>query len=175
MMMSNSPQEPIFTPEKIEALYFDTARQGETELLAEFIRAGMDINHQNHEGHTALILACYHNQLEAVKLLLEKGADPNIVDNKGATALTGVAFKGYIPIAQLLIKAGANVDAENNLRRTALMFAILFGRNDMAKFLIESGANPHHTDGEGVTPIQLAERQGDEELVTLLKTKINII
>ncbi|MDI2112846.1 ankyrin repeat domain-containing protein [Commensalibacter nepenthis] len=169
--MSDSTPKPTFTPEEIEALYFNVARQGDTELLAEFIRAGMDINHQNQEGHTALILACYHNHLEAVELLLEKGADPNIVDNKGATALTGVAFKGYIPIAKLLVNAGAKIDSENNLKRTALMFAILFGRNDMAQFLIESGANPHHTDGEGVTPIQLAERQGDAELINLLKSQ----
>ncbi|MFT8768774.1 MAG: ankyrin repeat domain-containing protein [Gluconobacter cerinus] len=149
-----------FTPEQITALFIDAAREGDTDLLTQFLDAGMVIDTPDSRGYTALIVSTYNGHLEAARLLLARGANTESVDLKGATALSGVAFKGMTDIAQVLIDNGAQVDHANFSGRTPLMFAIMFGRTDMARLLLSAGANPDHRDGDGVSARDLAERQG---------------
>lgn len=148
-----------FTPEQITALFVDAARRGDTDLLTQFLDAGMPANCADERGYTPLIVATYNEQLETTKLLLERGANPNDQDQKGATALSGVAFKGFLEIAQLLIENGAEIDRANHAGRTPLMFAIMFGREAMARFLLKNGADPDLKDAEGETARNLAEKQ----------------
>ncbi len=156
---------PGFTQEQIEALYFNAAREGQEDLLVQFLDAGADPNHVDERGYTPLILASYNGHLPATALLLARGASANQPDGKGSTALSGVAFKGEIEIARLLIEAGAAVDQPNNVGRTPLMFAVMFGRDAMANFLLDHGADPFVRDGEGNSARSLAERQGNTALM----------
>jgi uncharacterized protein len=48
------------------------------ETAARLITRGANVNYQNNEGKTALILAVIEDHIEAIKFLLEKGADPHI-------------------------------------------------------------------------------------------------
>lgn len=52
------------TPEQIKlqlrAYFFDAAREGRQDMLAEFIRSHYDLNTRDEKGYTALILAAYH-------------------------------------------------------------------------------------------------------------------
>ncbi len=159
------PPPPVFTHEQIEALYFAAVRQGQDDLLAQFLDAGADPNRPDGSGYTPLILASYNGHAAATDLLLRRGADPNLPDAKGNTALCGVAFKGDIPLARRLLEAGADIDAPNHVGRTPLMFAVMFGREAMAAFLLERGADPHHRDGEGASATVLAERQHNRTLL----------
>lgn len=155
---------PGFTHEQIEALYFNAAREGQDDLLEQFLDAGADPNRIDGRGYTPLILASYNGHEAATDLLLRRGADPNLADGKGSTALSGVAFKGDLSIATRLIAAGALIDKPNHVGRTPLMFAVMFGREAMAAFLLEHGADPNHCDGEGASATILAERQGNRTL-----------
>ena len=59
---------------------------------------------------TALMMAAFQIQcdnLDFVKLLLDKGADPNIRDKNGETALSAAAESGCTPIVELLKAHGA--------------------------------------------------------------------
>lgn len=70
---------------------FEAARSGNLTQLENLLGdPEVDVNAQNQKGYTALILASYNNQPEAVKFLLEKGADVNKPDSGGNTALMGV-------------------------------------------------------------------------------------
>ncbi|ATJ92263.1 ankyrin [Acetobacter senegalensis] len=158
-----------FTQQQIEALFINAAREGDAELLASFLEAGMDPNLRAEKGYTPLILAAYNGNIDAVSALLKGGAKPDLQDEKGATALAGVAFKGNLPIARLLLEAGAGVDVPNSVGRTPLMFAVMFGRDDMAKLLLKAGACPTRRDGEGLNAQDLARRQGNTVLAGLMK------
>ncbi|KKX52175.1 hypothetical protein L950_0201355 [Sphingobacterium sp. IITKGP-BTPF85] len=79
------------------------ARVGNIEVLEELIRQKADLNSRDDKGYSPLIIACYNNQYQAAKLLLNSGAHVNAQDNGGNTALMGAAFKGYKDIAELLI------------------------------------------------------------------------
>jgi ankyrin repeat protein len=57
-----------------------------SEIIETLISAGIDLNHQDFDGCTAMHLAVEKNQLDLVKLLLEKGAIASIVDCEGKPA-----------------------------------------------------------------------------------------
>ena len=160
---------PGFTHEQVEALYFDAAREGQDDLLEQFLDAGADPNRPDRRGYTPLILSSYNGHRAATALLLRRGAVPDLADDKGSTALCGVAFKGDLAIARLLLDAGAVIDRSNHVGRTPLMFAVMFGREAMAHLLLEWGADPLKRDGEGTTALFLAERHGSNGLTRRMR------
>ncbi|MGB4398466.1 MAG: ankyrin repeat domain-containing protein, partial [Daejeonella sp.] len=80
------------TPEVI----IHAARQGRADVLEEIIKTGASLDVRDDKGYTPLIIACYNNQYNAAKFLLDHGAEINDYDHGGNTALMGAAFKGYM-------------------------------------------------------------------------------
>ena len=101
----------------------------------------VDVNAQDEEGKTALILASDRGYTEIVKLLLEAGANVNLQDSHGNTALMWASSKGHIEVVRLLLESGAKVDLQNKDGATALMWASGDGKKEIAKILLENGAN----------------------------------
>ncbi|MFT9419057.1 ankyrin repeat domain-containing protein [Acetobacter sp.] len=163
-----------FTREQVDALFINAAREGDADLLARFLEAGMDPNLRMEKGYTPLILAAYNGHGDAVRVLLDRGADPNLKDEKGSTALSGVAFKGDVALVNMLLAAGAEVDAVNAVGRTPLMFAVMFGRDDVARVLLGARANVLLRDGEGLNALDLAQRQGNGALLQDLKKAVGV-
>ncbi|RZJ41800.1 MAG: ankyrin repeat domain-containing protein, partial [Chryseobacterium sp.] len=64
----------------INLLIIPAARKGEIEVLNELIHRNADLNFQDEKGYTPLIIACYNNQPEAAKLLIEHGANIDAAD-----------------------------------------------------------------------------------------------
>ena len=60
--------------------------KGEIDLVKKFIEYGADIN-ETTNGLTPLMYAARYNQVEIIKLLLEKGANLKVKDERGFTAL----------------------------------------------------------------------------------------
>ncbi|MGC1302255.1 MAG: ankyrin repeat domain-containing protein [Caulobacteraceae bacterium] len=154
-------------PAHYQELYFDAAREGRVDLLQGMVKDSMPIDAHNGQGYTALILAAYDGQLEAVNFLIGKGADPCAVDPKGNSALMGVAFKGEIAVAQALVPR-CDVNATNHVGQTAVMMASLFGHKDMVRLLSEHGAKLGLKDASGNTAQGLAHQQGNAEMEALL-------
>lgn len=80
------------------------------ELLNLLLKNGADINEQNKQGDTALLLAIPANFYpyfsdkiyKTVKMLLENGADPNIRNNQGLNALEKAKLYTNRKIANLI-------------------------------------------------------------------------
>ncbi len=162
-----------FSNAEIETLFLSAARDGQTDLVSEFLNAGINPDTRNDKGYTALILAAYNGHAETVRALLAGGANPNLQDAKGATALAGVAFKGDLPCARVLVEHGAAIDVPNFVGRTPLTFAVMFNRDPMVTFLLEHGANPDLRDGEGISARILATRQGNAALVSAIRPHVD--
>lgn len=143
---TSSPKE---IKSKLNQYYFDAARQGNTEMLQEFIQAGYNLNIQDEKGYTALILAAYHGHPEAVNQLLKAGANACVQDKTGNTALMGAIFKGELRIARTLMKAGCSPDQTNGSGQTASMYAALFQRKEILDALVKQGANTELKDKRG--------------------------
>ncbi|OAX89270.1 hypothetical protein A7D16_07340 [Xanthomonas nasturtii] len=150
---------PEQVKQQLREYFFDAAREGRQDMLAEFIRSHYDLNTRDEKGYTALILAAYHGQRPAVEQLLGAGADPCAQDKRGNTALMGAIFKGELGIAKRLMQADCAPDQRNNAGQTAAMYAALFQRTDVLKDLAAKGADLSLKDGQGndVTKLQRGE------------------
>ena len=136
---------------ELQLLALDYARTGETGLLADMIRHGLSMNLADAKGNTLLMLACYHQNLETARMLLEHQAEVDRRNHRGQTPLGGAAFKGYDDIVALLLAYGAEIDADNGAGMTPLMFAAMFGRTRVVEQLQVHGASLQRRNRLGIS------------------------
>ena len=86
----------------------------------------------------------------------------------GNTATHWAAAKGHKITLAKLLGAGADAMALNNGDSTPLQGAVLNGHGDCARLLLGAGADPNRQDEFGDSPLSLARRAKDSELVELL-------
>ncbi|XP_067832813.1 photoreceptor ankyrin repeat protein-like [Heptranchias perlo] len=92
---------------------------------------GLDINHQDRDGNTALMMAAQAGHVTIVNYLLNyyNGMDIEMRDTRGFTALMKAAIQGKAECVASLIMAGADVKAVDLHRgKTAQEWALLTGR-----------------------------------------------
>src|SRR5581483_10419024 len=96
------------------------AHAGRTGLVAELITADgnpgehhANVNLQNREGQTALMLAVQGNYDPTVDTLLRNGAKPNLKDREGRTALFYLQPENFQYIAHLLLVHGADINVKD--------------------------------------------------------------
>lgn len=83
------------------------SERGHVEYVRAMAHSGMDLNHVNDLGWTALLEAVYYGDgskpyQEIVQILLDAGADPGIKDSQGLVALDHARSKGQTEIVQIL-------------------------------------------------------------------------
>ena len=83
------------------------AKANDVVQLARLLDEGCAIDERDYRGYSALMLAGYCGNLDAVDLLLQRGADPNTRDFFGNTVLMGAAYKGSAAVVLRLLAAGA--------------------------------------------------------------------
>lgn len=96
---------------------------------------------------------------------------PDLVEATGAHNLPVVYFPaiaGHTSILSLLVTAGADVSAGDG-GNTALHGAVAFQQVEMVRWLLANDANPYAKDYEGRLPIDLANEQGNAEIIALLE------
>ena len=73
----------------------------------DLIATDAQVNRQNENGETPLILAAREGNNEFVALLVEHQANVNQADNSQRTALYYAGERGYNEITEILLAAGA--------------------------------------------------------------------
>lgn len=175
---------------------FNAARAGDVDGLRALLDAHPEaLNQRNQFGQSALLLACYHRQPEAVEFLLSRGAEltlheacaagrlervqelirqrGRLIDSyakDGFTPLTLAAFFGHASIAEFLINQGANVSlaTKNPMRVTPLHAAVARRQRAIVQLLLDHGANVNAAQQQGWTPLHGAAHNGDVDTVRLL-------
>jgi ankyrin repeat protein len=147
------------------------------EIGKYLIEKGADVNIPANSGHTPLMAACTRSE-ELADLLLEKGADASVALPDGTTAFTTAVvgvLNGSIStkITDELLAGGANVDESASsgdaAGYTCLMMAARNASQDLVEYLVEKGADVNARAFDGNTPLSLATKKDDQEMVTLLK------
>lgn len=87
------------------------SERGHVAYVRRVVRTGIDVNHVNDLGWTALLEAVVLGDgsapyQEIVRTLLDAGADPAIADGDGVTALQHAESKGQAEVARILRRAG---------------------------------------------------------------------
>lgn len=150
---------------------FDIARKGNVEQAKELIKKNPKaFADANADGYSALILACYHGNLEMAKFLIDNKADIN-GSSKMGTPLMAAAVKKDLPIVKLLLEKKADPNIADTNGTTALMYATMFKSYDIVRLLIAAKANPDFKDNNGKSSLDYAIIANDDKLIETLKTK----
>ncbi|XP_015219420.2 ankyrin repeat domain-containing protein 50 [Lepisosteus oculatus] len=147
--------------------------EGCLDMASLFLeKANVPLESQDAEGRTALHVASWHGQLEAIRLLLQHGANANAQDVEGRPPLHSAAWQGHASAASLLIESGgANVDQTcHQQAATALCIAAQEGHTEVVEVLLAKRANPTHADKYGRTPVKVAGKRGHTKIVRLLES-----
>ena len=172
------------------------ASLGYESVVRLALDAGIDINAWNSISETALHAAISSGKQTTAELLIEKGADVNCKSGKYGSALqAAAATRDMDPIVELLLEKGANVNSRGRKHGTALVAAARTNRVATLRLLINAGANVNamalnatiedhnlgaldillragtdvdEPDEKYVTPLQLAARLGNTEILNRL-------
>ena len=121
----------------------EAARKGDLAALRQELDRGVDIN-EGVSGYSALSVAAGRNDLEALKLLLQKGAAVNSKTTENP--LHAAARSGAFDATRLLVERGADVNLVNSRNLNALNWAATWGHTKIVEFLITRGANVNLVD-----------------------------
>ena len=135
----------------------------------------VDLN-QREDGETFLIRAIRLEHREIVRILLEKGADPNLraisaghngdnSNSQGETPLEAALETDDVPMVRVLIQHGVNLQQHQSVLHSTTS-------DRMLRLLLEHGAPVDGRNEDGVTYLQVAIENDDEEIVELLIERV---
>eukprot|EP00892_Ulva_mutabilis_P004636 jgi/Ulvmu1/2544/UM139_0012.1 len=131
-------------------LLHKASREGDLAVIGQCLSAGIDVNAKDKHKRTALHLAAWAGQTEAVRALVSAAGvrvkEP-AVDNM--TALHFAAQNGHAEVCRMLITAGVPVNIKNKKGVTALHFACSKGHSDAVSLLLKRKAGPFIADKKG--------------------------
>jgi len=110
-----------------------------------------------------------------LRIAIEGGGNARAITSRyDGTALIAASHLGHAEVVRMLIEAKAPLDHVNNLKWTALIESIVLGdggRNhtETLRALVEAGADVNIPDGNGSTPLKLAQGRGYREMVAILE------
>jgi Ankyrin repeats (many copies)/Ankyrin repeats (3 copies) len=147
---------------------------------------GAELNYQDKDGYTALMLTIKHNNEQIAEYLLKLGANPLLRNKQGkiASELAAHSFailpilKRYellsassnddLPtITTLIMHQGCDVNFRGHNGKTALLLAVAQGQIQLVRFLLANHADITLVDKDGQGVFDLTT---DEAMLALLET-----
>lgn len=145
-------------------------KQNNSFLTRVFIALGANPKDTGQDGMSALHIAAYLGADQVVPLLIEKGAPINLPDNQGRTALHLAAYQGKSSTVAVLMDHKVDPELKDTeSEMTALHYAVTQKHSDTVKVLLEKGANPNPEEKNTYTPLFIAEQEGLDDIVVILK------
>jgi len=129
------------------------ARSSDPAVAALLRDAAADLDARNHDGITALGVACAAGNWRLARFLLEHGAKPEVEGGSPALLAAAGGEENDAAGVQLLLKYKAKIAARDTQGRSALHEAAQAGHVDILAALLEAGADVHARDLAGRTPL----------------------
>ncbi len=150
-------EERVKMNNELNELLLQAAEDGEVATVKELVKQGANMNAQDSQGRTSVMIATYKNDPATVETLLEAGADVNIQDNMKNNPFLYAGAEGYLEILRLTIGAGADPSITNRFGGTALIPASEHGYIEVIKELLENtNINVNHVNNLGWTALMEA-------------------
>ena len=141
------------------------AQNGRTDLVANSLSRGMDVNTAGPDGSSLLIIAAREDNQSLVEFLLAQRANVNFRNRYGDTALHAAATLGNVKVVKVLLAKGAEV---NSPGWTPLHYASYGGHAAVAEALITHHAQLDLRAPNGQTALMLAAKGGHEDVIAVL-------
>ena len=133
------------------------AKFGNFKSLVKSLDAGIQIDHPDPAGETALFHIIGSGSQKGFDLLVERGANTQIRDIQGNTALHKAATFSRERFAEKLIDMGVEVNSTNKVGATPLHYSVRNGDEDITKLLLKNGAEKNILDFQGNSVIDVVE------------------
>ncbi|XP_072915625.1 cortactin-binding protein 2 isoform X2 [Hemitrygon akajei] len=150
-------------------LLHQAAAQGNVTLLSMLLNEdGIDINHLDEEGSSALYSAAKSGYTDFVTLLLNSGAQVDAVGKNLYTPLCAAAAEGHVGCTEVLIANGANVNYAAKEDETPLYLSCINGHHECTLILLKAGVDYNTKTINGWTAFHAAANSGHVDCLRLL-------
>ena len=142
-------------------------------IITKLLDKGIDVNFTDRSGISALQIAIRDNNINIIKLLIDKSANINIEDN---APLKEAISSRNIKVIELLIENGSNIDIiyENEPLLIYFIKNRFFNDNDKISIitkLLDKGIDINFTDKNGDSALHIAVKYTNIPIVKLLLDK----
>ena len=143
---------------------WDCTETHAARLVRLLLEHGADVNAQDKNKTTPLLLAIQQKMYDITRVLLSRGAEPNVKDDRGRTPLHLLLEDTFFndedtpnpsDLARALLDRGMYVKARHKNHTTPLMLVAERHMVDIARILLERGADPNVKNIRGKTPLHL--------------------
>eukprot|EP00940_MAST-03C_sp_MAST-3C-sp2_P001666 g1666.t1 len=146
---------------------FVACERGHAKKLKEMIAKGVrtfagissvDVNAEDSDGFTPLMIAAACSRPACVKVLLDSGAKTSLVTYElSCTALHLAARAGQVECVRLLTEANkALIDVKNTKGETPLFWACIGGHTEVVRYFVSQGATVDGKNRKGITTVMAA-------------------
>lgn len=143
---------------------------GHEETAMMLLARGANVRARTSRGYEPIHWAALNGYARAVRFILGKGGNVNAQTDYGWTPLLQAASRGHAEIVRILIEKGAAVNHAEHEGWTALHKACANGHVEAARLLVQHGADTRVRAVSGVTPLELAMKTKDLDLLEALST-----
>ena len=149
-----------------EVSYFRAVQVDNVAGVKKALASGVSPNAREPGGETGLIVAIRNDAARVATVLMDQpGIDLEARAPNGNTALMMAAFRKNLPLVVDMIRRGARINQQG---WTALHYAAAGGSVDITNLLLDHEARIDAEAPSGMTPLMLAAREGQEDVVKVL-------
>lgn len=148
---------------------FEAAEEDDLRKVKKIVKANPELIAEKDEyAFSVLHGAVMTENTELVKFLIEHGAEVNARNDEGITPLH---LALYPEVAACLLDHGAPIQCASDNGSTPLHTQVADGeeRLDVIELLLERGADRNAKDYYGLTPLDIAVKREEREIIELLR------
>jgi uncharacterized protein len=140
---------------------------GRFDMVMMLLTNGADVHARDSEGGSVLHGAARSTDLAIMQNLIQAGSVIDCLDVHGYTPLQYAVRAGLLANAQNFVKAGANADLEASIGIVHALAQCHDASPALRQWVLSKG-NLERLDRSGLSPLQVAAREGSSELVEAL-------
>lgn len=144
------------------------AQAGDNQALEILRTLEGNLSSQNHDGRTALHVACREGHVSTVQYLLQRGASVHLKDCNGNTPLQDAVMGKHNDIIMLLVKTGAILTIKPTVLAMELCCAAASEDIETLQAYRDAGANLSECDYDKRTALHVAVDSGCKRSVHFL-------
>ena len=158
-------------------LMFAIIEDVHNDIVIAIINKGVNVNLQNNDGDTALMIACANGNVQIVNTLIKAGANVDLPNKYEETAIIHACKNENVnlEIVKALIEKVANVDVQDNDGYTSLMYASMDGNVELVTAFIKAHADVNLQNNDGKTALDIARDNNYTQIVDILTNADNTI